>query len=119
VAGVPDEYTVEDHFAGKAPSVRMVYDRILTVLRRIGTFHEEPKKTSIHLVRSSALAGVEVRKAYLLLNIKTDYKIDSPRIAKAEQISARRFHQTVKLASLSDVDSELERWLADAYALSG
>ena len=38
---------------------------------------------------------------------------------KAEQISARRFHQRIKLAAPSDVDSELERWLADAYALSG
>ncbi len=119
MVAVPDEYAVEDHFAGKAPSVRMVYDRILKALREIGTVHEEPKKTSIHIVRSSALAGVELRKDYLLLNLKTDYKIDSPRIAKTEQLSARRFHQRIKLSSPADVDPELESWLADAYSVSG
>jgi hypothetical protein len=96
-----------------------VYDRLLTALRKIGPVHEEPKKTSIHLVRSSAVAGVEVRKDYLLLNLKTDYRIDSPRIAKTEQLSARRFHQKLKLSSPADVDPELERWLADAYSVSG
>jgi len=119
MAGVTDEYTVDDHFKGKPPSVRMVYDCIIQALRKIGAVHEEPKKTSIHIVRSSALAGVEVRKDYLLLNLKTDYKIDSPRIAKTEQLSARRFHQKLKLSSPADVDSELERWLADAYSVSG
>jgi hypothetical protein len=119
MTGMLDEYTVDDHFAGKSPSARIVYDHLLAALRSIGPVREEPKKTSIHLVRSSALAGVEVRKGYLLLNLKTDYRIDSPRIAKTEQISARRFHQRVKLASVSDADSELKRWLADAYALSG
>src|SRR6185295_18749541 len=119
MSSILDEFSVADHFAGKSPSARIVYDRLLIALRRIGPVREEAKKTSIHLVRRSALAGVEVRQDYLLLNLKTDYKIDSPRIAKVEQISARRFHQRVKLASPSDVDSELERWLADAYALSG
>jgi hypothetical protein len=119
MAGAPGEHTVDDHFEGKSAAVRMVYDRILTALRKIGTVHEEAKKTSIHIVRSSALAGVEARKDYLLLNLKTDYKIESPRIAKTEQLSARRFHQRLKLSSPADVDPELERWLADAYSVSG
>lgn len=58
----PDQSTVDDHFAGKDGSVREVYDCILTTVRELGRVHEEPKKTSIHLVRSSALAGVQVRK---------------------------------------------------------
>jgi len=41
---------------------------------------KEPKKTSIHLVNVPALAGVETRKACILLNIKADHKISSPRI---------------------------------------
>ena len=115
---VASEYTVDDHFVRKAPAVREVYDRLLAALRKIGPVQEEPKKTSIHLVRSSALAGVEVRKDYLLLNIKTDYRISSPRVTKAEQISAKRFHHKVKLSSPTEVDTELQRWLKDAYELS-
>ena len=113
------EFTVAAHFAGKAPAVRKVYDQVIATLGKIGKVRQDPKKTSIHLVRSSALAGVEVRKEYLLLNIKTDYPIQSPRVVKGEQLSAKRFHHKVKLSSPAEVDRELQRWLEDAYELSG
>src|SRR4051812_7144985 len=114
-----DEHTVDDHFAGKDDVVREVYDRLLSVLREIGPVAEEAKKTSIHLVRSSALAGVETRKGYLLLNLKADHRVEGPRVAKAEQLSARRFHFKVKLSRPEEVDAELEGWLRQAYDLSG
>jgi Domain of unknown function (DUF5655) len=116
---VSAEHTVDDHFTGKPPAVREVYDRLLAALRTVGPVVEEPKKTSIHLVRSSALAGVEVRKEYILLNIKSDAPIESPRVTKAERLSARRFHQKVKLSSPEEVDAELLGWLTNAYELSG
>jgi hypothetical protein len=114
----PQQHRVEDHFAGKSPAVRAVYDRLLAVLREIGPVEEDPKKTSIHLVRSSALAGVEVRKDYILLNIKSDHPLESPRIPKSERLSAKRFHQKVRLSSPQEVDAELKGWLRDAYDLS-
>jgi hypothetical protein len=114
----PQEYSVDEHFAGKAPAVRALYDRLLATVRKLGSVHEEAKKTCIHLVRSSALAGVEVRKNYLLVNIKTDSAIASPRIEKTEQISARRFHHKLKLSVLGDIDKELQNWLKSAYELS-
>ncbi|HZY44217.1 MAG TPA: DUF5655 domain-containing protein [Anaerolineae bacterium] len=116
---MPTSDSVKFHFAGKSPIVQRIYDRLLTILRKFGPVIEEPKKTSIHLVNVSALAGVEVRQNYLLLNIKTDYPIDSPRVERAEKISARRYHQRVRLTALSDLDTELKQWLKDAYALSG
>ena len=114
-----DTYSVNDHFADKDPAVRALYDKFLAVLNTFGPIIEEPKKTSIHLVRKSALAGVETRKNYLLLNIKADHKIDSPRILKSDQPSARRFHHKVKIESLDDFDAELEGWLREAYLISG
>jgi len=114
-----DIYTVNDHFAGKDPAVRALYDKLLEVLNRFGPIIEEPKKTSIHLVNKSALAGVETRKSYLLLNIKADHKIDSPRVIKTDQPSANRFHLVVKIESLDDFDAELEGWLKEAYLISG
>ncbi|HEX4960200.1 MAG TPA: DUF5655 domain-containing protein [Thermoanaerobaculia bacterium] len=113
------EPTVGEHFTGKPPAVREIYDRLLTAARRIGPVQEEPKKTSIHLVRSSAFAGIEVRRDYLLLNLKSDSPIESPRVTKAEQLSARRYHQKVRLSSPEEVDPELQGWLAKAYELSG
>lgn len=115
---VSQSYSVTDHFVDKDPSVRKLYDRLIAVLRRLGRIHEEPKKTSIHLVNVSALVGVEVRKTCLVLNIKSDHKIESSRIEKTEQISARRFHHKVKISSMKDFGKELHGWLKEAYELS-
>src|SRR3982751_4191764 len=118
MSATPDGYTVADHFTGKDSVVRKIYDGLLAALRSVGPIREEPKKTSIHLVRSSALAGVETRRNYLLLNIKADGPIDSPRIDKSEQLSARRYHHRLKLSSPADVDADVQSWLKAAYELS-
>jgi hypothetical protein len=114
----PAEFTVQSHFEGKAPHVRQTYERLLRATRQWGPVIEEPKKTSIHLVNASAFAGVATRKGYLLLNIKSDHRLDSPRFQHGEQVSAGRFHQEVKLSSPDEVDAELLGWLQAAYSLS-
>lgn len=113
-----ETYSVSDHFVNKEPSVRALYDQLVSLLHTFGPIEEDPKKTSIHLNRKSALAGVETRRNYLLLNIKSDHAIKSPRIEKAEQVSAKRFHHKVRISSLSDFDEELKMWLEQAYLLS-
>lgn len=113
-----ETYSVGDHFVNKDPSVRALYDQLVSLLRTFGPVEEDPKKTSIHLNRKSALAGVETRKNYFLLNVKSDHPIKSPRIEKAEQVSSKRFHHKVQISSLKDFDEELKAWLKEAYALS-
>jgi hypothetical protein len=113
-----DEYTVQSHFDGKAPSVKTTYDQLLKILRKFGLIIEEPKKTSIHLVNKTALAGIATRKDYLILTIKSDGKLTSPRIHKTEQVSTGRFHNEVKVSTPEEVDEELTGWLKDAYELS-
>jgi hypothetical protein len=115
----PPTYTVAHHFTGKSKAVRAIYESLLAAVRQIGRVKEDPKKTSIHLVRTSALAGVEVRKAYLVLNIKTDYPIKSKRVTKSEKLSAKRYHQKVKVSSPGEIDAEVRGWLRDAYEVSG
>jgi hypothetical protein len=116
--GMTETHTVNDHFANKDASIRALYDQLISLLHTFGPIQEDPKKTSIHLNRKSALAGVETRKDCLLLNIKSDHAIMSPRIKKSEQISAKRFHHKVRISSPSDFDEELKTWLQEAYLLS-
>ena len=118
MSNTKDEFTVSSHFEGKSPVVRKIYDLVLKSVRQIGSVSEEPKKTSIHLVNITALAGVATRKEWLVLTIKSDRKLTCPRIFKTEQVSARRFHHEVKLTSTADVDAELTEWLKEAYTLS-
>jgi hypothetical protein len=111
------DFTVESHFIGKSPAVREIYTHLMKALRKFGSVIEEPKKTSIHLIQGSALAGISTRKDALWLNIRLDHRITSPRINKVEQVSAKRFHNELKLTSPDEVDAELVGWLKEAYHL--
>ena len=119
MAKAPEAFTVASHFAGKDPAARAVYDKLLAAAKELGPVREEAKKTSIHLCRDTAFAGVQVRKAHLVLTLKADRPFDSPRVHKSEQTSANRFHHELKLVSPDEIDRELRGWLKGAYALSG
>jgi hypothetical protein len=119
MANVNGSFTVKSHFEGKDAAVRQIYDRLLQATRKFGPVAEEPKKTSIHLTNKTAFAGVATRKTALVLTIKSDRRLPSPRIHKSEQTSAKRFHHEVKLTSPAEVDAEVVKWLRDAYSLSG
>jgi Domain of unknown function (DUF5655) len=59
-----------------------------------------------------------VRKAHIVLTIKSDRPIKSHRVFKSEQTSAKRFHHEIKLSTVDDLDAEIQRWLKAAYDLS-
>jgi hypothetical protein len=111
--------SVESHFAKKDPSVLATYRRVLDVARALGPVAEEAKKTSIHLVRDTAFAGVATRLSSLVLTLKSASDIRSPRVEKREQTSANRWHVEVRLTAPAQVDRQLTAWLRAAYELAG
>ena len=70
---------VASHFARKNPTVRATYERLIDTARALGPVTEEAKKTSIHLVRHTAFAGVATRRSSLILTLKSATDIRSPR----------------------------------------
>ena len=109
---------LQSHFQGRDPNVAATYSALLRAVRRLGPVTEDPKKTSIHLVRGSALAGVATQKSALILTLKSRTSLKSPRIRKQEQVSTNRWHLEVRLTQPGDVDTELRKWLAAAYELA-
>ena len=110
--------TVASHFAKSADSVRATYGALLAASRALGTVREEAKKTSIHLVNSTAFAGIATRKEVLILTLKAECAVKSPRVHRAQQVSANRWHLEIRLATPSEVDAELRTWLRQAYDLA-
>jgi hypothetical protein len=111
--------TVQQHFVGRSPAVLAIYRKILSAAKANGPVVEDPKKTSIHLARKTAFAGVATRNNALLLTVKSDRDIRSPRVEKRERTSANRWHLVVRLADPKDVDAEIKEWLKRAIALAG
>ncbi len=110
--------TVDEHFADRPAGLRALYDRLVKMTEGFGPVEQDPKKTSIHLNRRTAFAGVAVRKGHLVLTIKSDRPIDSPRVVRSQHTSANRFHHEVKLTLVKDLDAQLRGWLRAAYDLS-
>jgi Domain of unknown function (DUF5655) len=111
--------TIEQHFAGREPHVRRIYDALLRAARAFGPFEEQPKKTSIHLARKTAFAGVSTRKDAVIVTIKVAGDIDDPRVVKHQHASANRWYLDVRLGALKEVDAQLTSWMKSAYELSG
>ena len=100
------------------PAASALYAAIIAALTDLGPFEVEAKKTSLHITNGRAFLGVHPRRGALLLNIVTTEQLHSPRVRKAEHVSANRWHNEVLLAGPSELDSELRGWLAGAYALT-
>jgi hypothetical protein len=115
---MPKAPVVADHFEGCQPNVQATYAALMAAARALGAVKEEPKKTSIHLVRSSAFAGVSTRKSALVLTLKSTTDIKSPRISKREQASPNRWHLEVKIESPKEIDREIRTWLNGSYEIS-
>ena len=111
------EYTELDHLKDKESVVTAIYEKLIKELQKFGAIKIEPKKTSIHLGNRFGFAGVYTRKDYINLEIHLNFKLTGKRIAKVEHASANRYHHTMKLSSVKDVDKELLDWLRQAYEL--
>ena len=111
------EYTELDHLRDKDAVVTAMYEKLIKELHKFGTLKIEPKKTSIHLGNRFGFAGVYTRKDYINLEVHLNHKLTSKRVSKIEQASANRFHHTIRINSVKDIDKELLGWLKEAYDL--
>lgn len=112
-------HTVDQHFVDRPARVRKTYDAIIGASREFGPVEEDPKKTSIHLNRKSAFAGIQTRREFLILTVKADADIPDARISRREQASAHRWHHEIKLSDPDDLDHQVLGWLRRSYELSG
>lgn len=111
------EHTEQSHFQNKNAVVMSIYQKLIVELDKFGPVKIEPKKTSIHLANRFGFAGVYTRKDYINIEIHLSHKLNGKRIVKVEQASPNRYHHTIKLSEVKDVDQELLRWLKEAYDL--
>ena len=110
--------TVDEHFERTDPGVRAVYNAILETARQFGPVVEDPKKTSIHLNRRTAFAGIATRKSSIILTIKSSSDIEDARVVKRQQASAKRWYIDVRLETPRDLNAKVTTWLARSYALA-
>ena len=109
---------VDAHFSGRSPHVLQIYRKIVDASSALGRVEEAPKKTSIHLNRRVAFAGVQTRRDALILTLKSDRDVKHGRVLKTEQTSANRWHFEVRLNDPAEVDEQILQWLHASYELA-
>ena len=91
---------------------------LLAELENLDSITIDEKKTSLHVVfNGAAFLGVHPRKDGIRINLVQDYRPNSTRIQKSEQVSKSRFHNEVDLTSEARIDEELIGWIKEAYEL--
>ena len=110
-------WTVADHFRGKNPHLKQLYQRLVARMGRFGPMRVDAVQRSINLISRYHFGGIEVRKGYLRVGFLADKPVASQRIVRRQELGPRRVGHTVILTSQKDVDDQLLGWLQKAYAL--
>ena len=108
---------LDEHFRGRDPHLRGVFDSLVEQLRKNGPVKVDPVKTSINLTADRHFAAVAVRGTYLRLGFFAPKRIVDPRIVHFERLGPDKFGHSVVLESVADLDGQLLAWLATAYAM--
>lgn len=107
----------DEIFSNKVSNVYEIYLKILYLLKEIGPFEIEFKKTSIHLLNKSSFGGVHPKKKWLDFNLVTNRQIEHERITKIEQVSKKRFHNNFRFYSEDELNQEFLVLLKESYQL--
>ena len=108
-------YNKEDHFVGKEPVVRELYDLLVQTLERFGTIGVFPVKTRIIFQAEVQFAAAVPRKRWLDGYLWLRRQATHPRIYKIEMGIFRDYGHIFRLTHTEDLDEELVDLLQEAY----
>ena len=99
--------------------VPLIPDMVTMSVFQAGPYQQlvaAPSFLSSHLSWALALCAVAVLTPSLATFVLTR-PVESPRLVRVEYIPPYYYVHQLRLAELADVDSEVEGWLAEAYAI--
>jgi hypothetical protein len=111
------KHDLEHHFEGKTNDVREIYEAVLKAIRRYGPVKVLPEKTRIAFQVRMSFAQLTTRSNWVDGHVVLARRFKHPRFRKIETISPRNHVHHFRLMSATDVDAEVESWLAEAYAV--
>jgi hypothetical protein len=110
-------YNLEDHFMGKEPIVRELYDILFETLKQFGPVSAFPVKTRIVFQAEVQFAAAMARKRWLDGYLWLRRQAAHPRIHKIEMGVFRDYGHIFRLTRFDDLDEDLVDLLHEAYIL--
>lgn len=108
---------LEDHYAGREPNVVLTFQRLLAAAEKFGPVTVLPEKTRIAFQVRMSFAAFTLRRRWIDGHVVLARRLDSPRFRRIDFISPRNQVHLFRLTQPTEVDAEVERWLAEAYSV--
>jgi hypothetical protein len=108
--------TLDQHFDGKPPLVREIYERFLAMVERFGPVEVLPEKTRIAFHVRMSFAQLTVRRRWVLGHFVLARRAEDPLFSKVETFSPRNHTHHFRLERPEDVEP-LEKFAREAYAV--
>ena len=108
---------LDEHLKGREPNVVATFQRLLKAAEKNGTVTVLPEKTRIAFQVRMSFAAFTLRKRWVDGHVVLARRLDSPRFRRIEYISPRNQVHVFRLEGPSEVDAEVEAWLAEAYSV--
>jgi hypothetical protein len=105
------------HFDGKPAEIRAIFDAVLDLIRRCGPVTVLPEKTRIAFQVRMSFAQLTPRLRWVDGHVVLARRLEHPRFRRIDTISPRNHVHHFRLTSLLEVDGEVKKWLAEAYAV--
>ena len=103
-----------DHLAGKTVHAVRIYRAVYEALQEAGIFRVHAQKTRIAFSSKMTFASVRMAKRWVNLGFILPDPLDSPRVRRLEAFGPSTWRHTIRLSQASEVDSQVERWLAES-----
>jgi hypothetical protein len=112
-------YEIDDHFAGKDPAVRGLFDHLFKTLKKFGRVTAHATKTRIVFQAETQFAAVITRRRWLEGTLWLRRRAQHPGLRRIEMGVFRDYGHVFRLALPADLDPALVALLHEAYLIGG
>jgi hypothetical protein len=108
-------HTIDEHFQGKSPGVRALFDALLDAARERGPVHAYAQKTRIVFQTRARFVAVSPRRRHLAGHLWLKRPRPHRRVYRIEPLLDRDFVHHFRLTSTADLDESFRDLLREAY----
>lgn len=109
-----ERHTLAEHFAGKDPAVRQLYDHLVKTVRSFGPVTIYTQKSRILFQARTRFASIVVRRRWLEVTLWLKRRARHPRIRRVEAGALRDYGCVFRLAAQGDLDDDLIQLVREA-----
>ena len=110
-------HRLEDHFEGRPPEVRALFDAFLAALEEIGPVTVLPQKTRIAFQARMSFAQVTPRRDGLVGHLVLARRVEDPWFLEVQTFSPRNHLHRFRITKAGEIDARLRAWMREAYAV--